>query len=170
MQAPGLKALKMEEPLPHETDAAHPDPRRHALMTLCARATRAEMRAALDALAPLPLHRDLRRAEPGLAMVRGRMGGTGAPFNLGEATVTRAAVRLEDGTTGFAWLLGHDAERARAAALIDALGQLPDWQARIADVFVEPVRARLAADAKRQREETAATRVNFFTLVRGDVA
>ncbi len=31
---------------------------------------------------------------PGMTLVRGRMGGTGSPFNLGEMTVTRCVVRL----------------------------------------------------------------------------
>ena len=31
-------------------------------------------------------------------MVRGRVGGTGAPFNLGEMSVTRCSVRLADGS------------------------------------------------------------------------
>lgn len=35
---------------------------------------------------------ELRPAETGLVMLRGRIGGDGAPFNAGEATVTRAAV------------------------------------------------------------------------------
>ena len=42
----------------------------------------------------------LRGPETGLVTVRGRIGGGGAPFNLGEATVTRASIRLEDGTVG----------------------------------------------------------------------
>ena len=37
----------------------------------------------------------LRQPETGLVMVRGRIGGTGAKFNLGEVPVTRCALRLE---------------------------------------------------------------------------
>ncbi len=154
---------------PHSvaSDSAAIQARQH-LMRLCAEASAAELRAALDAVAPLPAFADIRAPENALAMVRGRIGGDGAPFNLGEATVTRAAVRLESGETGFSYLLGRDAERARHAALIDALGQRPDIRPVLEDAFVRPVSARLDNERTRQREETAATRVNFFTLVRGD--
>ena len=49
----------------------------------------------------VPRYEELRTAETGLVMLRGRIGGDGAPFNLGEATVTRAAVRLASGEVGF---------------------------------------------------------------------
>ena len=120
----------------------------------------------LATVAPLPEARDLRPTETGLVMLRGRMGGDGAPFNVGEATVTRAAVVLPDGTTGFAYHLGRDGGKVRAAAMIDALWQ-GDARPHI-DAALEPVRARIDADRQRKARETAATRVNFFTLVRGE--
>ena len=72
---------------------------------------------------PAPPHRSVRAPENGLVMVRGRIGGDGAPFNLGEATVSRAAVRLESGEVGFGYVLGRDGEKARLIALCDALIQ-----------------------------------------------
>ncbi len=57
-------------------------------------------------------------------MLRGRIGGDGAPFNVGEATVTRAAVQLASGETGFGYVLGRDREKARLVALCDALWQI----------------------------------------------
>ena len=71
----------------------------------------------------LPAHEDLREPENGLVMVRGRIGGDGAPFNLGEATVSRAAVRLATGEVGFGYTLGRDRQKARMIALCDALIQ-----------------------------------------------
>jgi alpha-D-ribose 1-methylphosphonate 5-triphosphate synthase subunit PhnG len=140
---------------------------RRAAMRLCAEATRAELAAALETLAPVPEAGDLRRPETGLVMLRGRTGGEGAPFNLGEASVVRAAVRLEGGGTGFAYHLGRDAARARQAAILDAL-----WQQKARRQAVEaalaPVAARLAAEAALAARRTAATRVNFFTMVRGE--
>ncbi len=62
----------------------------------------------------LPAHEDLREPENGLVMVRGRIGGDGAPFNLGEATVSRAAVRLATGEVGFGYALGRDRRKAQA--------------------------------------------------------
>ena len=135
-------------------------------MATCAHASRSELEDVLGALAPLPEARDLRPIETGLVMLRGRMGGDGAPFNVGEATVTRAAIVLSDGATGFAYHLGRDGGKVRAAAIIDALWQ-GQARSRI-EAALEPVRARILADRLRKAQETAATRVNFFTLVRGE--
>src|SRR5215471_572908 len=96
--------------------------RRKAAMAVLAHATSADIAGHLDAIA-LPAHEDLRTAENGLVMVRGRVGGDGAPFNLGEATVSRAAVRLASGEVGFGYTLGRDLEKARMIALCDAMVQ-----------------------------------------------
>lgn len=140
---------------------------RQAMMGTLARATAEELVSAIERFKPLPPIHDLRPAEVGLAMVRGRIGGDGDAFNAGEATVTRAAVRIEGGATGVSYLLGRAPERARSAAILDAL-----WQDRALRMAVEealdPVRQRLAAQAREAQEKTAATRVNFFTMVRGE--
>ncbi|QFR32947.1 phosphonate C-P lyase system protein PhnG [Ancylobacter sp. TS-1] len=152
------------------TDGHAPHAARQSAMALLARAQSGEldaMLAMLARLAPVPAAADLRPPEIGLVMLRGRTGGDGAPFNLGEATVARAAVRLEGGATGFAYRLGRDASAARAAAIVDALWQ--DGARRPAvEAALAPVRARLEAEAAQLRAETAATKVDFFTLVRGE--
>lgn len=140
---------------------------RQAVMALLARASTSELDAMLTRLAPIPAASDLRPTETGLVMLRGRTGGDGAPFNLGEATVSRAAVHLEGGATGFAYRLGRNVGAARAAAIIDALWQDEEWRGAV-EAAVEPVRARLEAEADGARAETAATKVDFFTLVRGE--
>lgn len=141
---------------------------RQALMRICAEATEAEMERALLACGDVFVAEDVRSPETGLIMLRGRIGGDGAPFNMGEATITRAVVRLTDGTLGYSYLLGRSARRARLAAIIDALGQDERHRAELDETFIAPVRARREAELTRQREETAATRVSFFTLVRGE--
>ncbi len=138
--------------------------RRRAVMALCASAARPELEAALAILSDPGPVQDLRRPETGLVMTRGRMGGDGAPFNLGEATVTRAAVRLATGETGFAYRLGRDAATARLSAVLDALVQ----RGETVEAALEPVARRLADEAETARRRTAATRVNFFTMVRGE--
>ncbi|MCK8785724.1 phosphonate C-P lyase system protein PhnG [Roseomonas sp. NAR14] len=145
---------------------AHTEARR-AAMALCAEATLPELRAALDALGPTGPLTELRRPETGLVMARGRVGGDGARFNLGEATVTRAAIRLAGGETGFAYHLGRDAERARAAATLDALWQVPARRAAV-ERALAPVARRLAEAEALAARRTAATKVEFFTLVRGE--
>jgi alpha-D-ribose 1-methylphosphonate 5-triphosphate synthase subunit PhnG len=140
---------------------------RQALMRVCAYAREAELARAIDALGPLPEAEQVRAPECGLVMLRGRIGGDGAPFNAGEATVTRAAVRIGE-TLGYGYLLGRCPNKARLAAIVDALGQDEDWRARLEDVLVAPVAARRAAEHQAEAAETASTRVNFFTLVRGE--
>lgn len=115
----------------------------------------------------VPSCEDLRSPENGLVMVRGRIGGDGAPFNLGEATVTRAAVRLESGETGFAYVLGRDTRKARLIAICDAMIQSAG-QVQVLDTVVAPLERAMIARRQRKDAETAATRVNFFTLVRGE--
>lgn len=135
-------------------------------MALAARATMLELRQALAAL-DAPEAIDVRPIETGLVMVRGRTGGDGAPFNLGEATVTRATVRIPSGEIGFAYLLGRDAARVRAAAVLDAMAQRigPD---AIADGVLAGVRDRIAAEDAAAAARAAATKVDFFTRVRGE--
>ena len=102
-------------------------------------------------------------------MVQGRMGGTGGPFNLGEMTVTRCSVRLGCGTVGHAWVQGRDKSHARRAAVVDALmqtGEVPDLQSAVLGVLA----AEAAAATTARAGKAAATKVEFFTMVRGEDA
>ena len=143
---------------------------RQRAMGVLARANMRQLAEYLSGLACIPAHHDVRHPEIGLVMVRGQIAGSGAPFNLGETSVTRAAVALDTGEVGFSYILGRDAAKARAAALVDALWQRGDWRAVIEAGIIEPLaKASAAADA-RLAAETAPTRVDFFTLVRGEDA
>ncbi|QOF70429.1 phosphonate C-P lyase system protein PhnG [Aminobacter sp. SR38] len=110
----------------------------------------------------------LRGPETGLVSVRGRIGGGGAPFNFGEATVTRATVRLPGGEIGHSYALGRDKEKARLSAITDALWQNADRRADIEEKVIAPLRAAQAEADATSRAETAATKVDFFTMVRGE--
>ena len=110
----------------------------------------------------------LRKPESGLVMVRGRMGGEGAAFNLGEMTVTRCALRLADGTLGQAYVQGRSAEKAEVSALVDALHQRPEDRAAVRQEILERLESGQATARAEAAAETAATRVEFFTMVRGD--
>ncbi|WP_058034366.1 phosphonate C-P lyase system protein PhnG [Burkholderia pseudomallei] len=166
-------------------------------LAVLAKIPRDELERALDRVldgAPAPAFDWLRTPEIGLAMVRGRIGGTGDPFNLGEASVTRAALRLRgdrtngtNGTTGadgmnganganrphgatvgIAYVLGRDKRRAELIALADALLQTPERHERLRAALIEPFRARLAQARAARSGEIATTRVEFFTMVRGE--
>jgi alpha-D-ribose 1-methylphosphonate 5-triphosphate synthase subunit PhnG len=132
----------------------------------------ARMDRALQGVPP-PAYDWLRPPEIGLAMVRGRVGGSGDPFNLGEATVTRATLRLRvtgeaAAAVGVACHLGRDRRRAELAALADALLQMPEHHAALHQQLIEPFAAQQAAERAERRQDVAATRVEFFTMVRGD--
>jgi alpha-D-ribose 1-methylphosphonate 5-triphosphate synthase subunit PhnG len=125
----------------------HPYPARRRWMSVLARAEAARI---AELLGPPPAYTILRGPQGGLVMVRGRAGGGGAPFNLGEITVTRCTVRMETGHIGHAYVTGRDERRAELAAVVDALMQDDDRT-------YEPRNAERSAKA-------AATRVEFFAM------
>ncbi len=141
--------------------------RRKAAMRVLAHAPTAEIGSRLGEI-ELPAHVQLREPENGLVMVRGRVGGDGAPFNLGEATVSRAAVRLVSGEVGFGYALGRDREKARLIALCDALIQTEAYAGLIEMQVIVPLRNAMAASRTQAAAEAAATRVDFYTMVRGE--
>ena len=141
---------------------------RRAAMALLAQARTSEIAQGLKAVAPSLRYVELRPVATGLVMLRGRIGGDGAAFNLGEATVTRAAVRISSGEVGFSYVLGRDCDKARLAALCDALWQNPSLREPMQRHVLGPIMARQENERARQRAQTAATRVDFFTLVRGE--
>ncbi len=131
-------------------------------MAVLARATASELEQASQGV--LPAYTRLRGPEAGLIMVRGRAGGTGAPFNLGEATVVRCTVRTDTGQVGHAYCLGRDLRQAELAAALDAALQDPAAHDTIEAQVVTPL-----AQAQEERRRTlarraAATQVQFFTM------
>ena len=131
--------------------------RRKAVMAVLAHSTTAEIAGRLTTIA-VPVHEDLREPE----------NGDGAAFNLGEATVSRAAVRLSTGEIGFGYTLGRDGAKARMVALCDALVQSDEFAGLVETKVIAPLRAAISAKRSRKAAETAATRVEFYTLVRGE--
>jgi len=128
---------------------------RRAAMAVLAQAETDEIAAALATLGPPPAHVEVRPAETGLVMVRGRVGGDGAPFNFGETTVTRCAVQLASGEIGFGYVLGRDRDKARLAALADALWQSAEYQTAVEQKIVTPLRVRQQERLARSRAEAS---------------
>lgn len=154
----------------HGTETAHltaAQERRKARIEHLGRATRDEMAVVIDAFNAGQAVQDLRGPETGLVMIRGRMGGTGSQFNLGEATVSRSTIRLSSGVVGHGHRLGTDKQAARMAAILDALGETLEARKAVEDL-VDAVARRTAKEDAQRQDETAATRVDFFTMVRGD--
>lgn len=124
-------------------------------------------------LGVIPKYTFLRSPETGLTMVRGRVGGTGEQFNLGEITMTRCVVRLEnlsglEATTGFGYVTGRSRRHSELAALCDALLQSSDWYRKIKQEVIEPLQDISKQQQEVKQSQTAATKVNFFTLIRGE--
>ncbi len=114
-----------------------------------------------------PSYDIIRPAEIGGIMVRGRMGGTGDPFNLGEMTVSRASVKLSCGTVGHGYAKGRAKTMAQRIALCDALLQTADAAKVDAKILQPLIEAKLTSDQE-IADKAAATKVDFFTLVRGE--
>jgi alpha-D-ribose 1-methylphosphonate 5-triphosphate synthase subunit PhnG len=148
-------------------DTVDENAERKAWMSLLAKAPEGRVATLLDAALERPSHKWLRAPEIGSTMVRGRAGGTGAPFNLGEITVTRCALTLDTGEVGHAYVQGRRKACAEAIALVDALMQTSaadDLRAAV----LEPLEGeRFAAKASRA-SKAAATKVDFFTMARGE--
>ena len=136
-------------------------------MGLLARAPAAEVARLWSDLDLTPDYAVLRAPEVGGVMVRGRAGGTGAPFNLGEMTVTRCSLRLQSGEVGHAYVQGRDKAHATTAALVDALMQT-EHAARLRAGVLEPLRGMVEAATARRKARAAATKVDFFTMARGE--
>jgi alpha-D-ribose 1-methylphosphonate 5-triphosphate synthase subunit PhnG len=124
--------------------------------------------AALD---PKPSFRWLRPAESGLVMLRGRAGGDGQAFNLGEMTTTRAAVVIDGPSplTGFGYVAGRNRRHAELAALFDALLQDEARRPALWRDLIEPIEADRLVARNARAAAVATTKVDFTTMVRGDV-
>lgn len=132
-------------------------------MAVLARAGATEIAELLTPLPALPAFEHLRSPETGLVMVRGRAGGDGAPFNLGEMTVTRCAVRLGQ-TVGHAYVAGRDKRQAELAALVDAALQDPVRRDALMDGVIAPLAQRQQAARDAEARRAAATRVDFLAM------
>ncbi len=101
-------------------------------------------------------------------MVRGRIAAKGAPFNFGEATVTRSVVSLDGGTMGYSYALGRNHKKAEQSAVLHAMWKADEFRDVVEREVVVPLEQASLADDDRVREEISATKVDFFTLMRGD--
>ena len=149
------------------------------------------LESALSSGQKRPEYQFLRSPEIGLAMVRGRAGGTGQPFNLGEMTIIRCVVQLsgtvegigetegadalqnpkskiQNPISGFGYVAGRSHRHAELAALCDALMQHPDWCDRVQAGVIEPLVAIAQEKRAAEAAEVESTRVNFFTMLRGE--
>jgi alpha-D-ribose 1-methylphosphonate 5-triphosphate synthase subunit PhnG len=136
-------------------------------MSVLAKAPEGRIAALLDAAMARPDFTWLRAPEIGSTMVQARAGGTGAPFNLGEMTVTRCALTLATGEVGHAYIQGRRKADAEAAALVDALMQTTQAD-QVRKAVLVPLMDEAEARKADRAAKAAATKVDFFTMARGD--
>jgi alpha-D-ribose 1-methylphosphonate 5-triphosphate synthase subunit PhnG len=141
--------------------------RRRRWLGVLAKARPGELEAALQEAGGLPSCSMLRRPEVGLVMARGRAGGSGQRFNLGELPVTRCAVQSPAGHIGHGYVQGRDKRHAELAATVDALLQDRDYQARLLTDVIEPLSAAARGRKEAIARNAEATRGEFCTMVRG---
>jgi alpha-D-ribose 1-methylphosphonate 5-triphosphate synthase subunit PhnG len=140
---------------------------RQRWMGVLARARRSELEEAWKALKERPAYEWLRQPEVGLVMVQARAGGTGDAFNMTEMSMTRCALRLADGTTGYGYVQGRDIRQAELAAVFDALMQQPQ-QVATTGAVIDRLEAGQAERRRQKSLKAAATKVEFFTMVRAE--
>ncbi|MCG8542726.1 MAG: phosphonate C-P lyase system protein PhnG [Alphaproteobacteria bacterium] len=141
---------------------------RQRWMGVLARARLDELEETWRQFDPKPEFSWMRKPETGLVMVRGRAGGTGQPFNLGEMTATRCTLRLGNGAVGVAYLKGRNRRQAELAAVFDALMQTPAHRESVQRDVIDVLAAKQAARKQQRSRKVNATKVNFFTMVRGE--
>jgi alpha-D-ribose 1-methylphosphonate 5-triphosphate synthase subunit PhnG len=140
---------------------------RQRWMATLAKAEPAFLEQLIDRLEILSAHHCVRPPETGMVMVQARAGGTGRVFNFGETTVTRCTVTTQAGFTGHAYIMGRNRRHAELAALMDAHLNDPATAADIMTTVVEPLETEWQRRANLAAARTAATKVDFFTMVRG---
>ncbi len=138
-------------------------------MALLARAPLSTLEDGLRPFGDLP-RTWLRPPETGLMMVEARAGGSGQRFNLGEATVTRCTLRLDNtsghATAGVAYVMGRDTRHAELAALADALLQTDTHGKAVREQVLNPALAALSERRATAEQATRTTKVEFFTVAR----
>ena len=114
-----------------------------------------------------PSWTNIRSPETGMVMVRGKAGGVGTTFNVGEMTLTRATVRLDNGISGVAYVQGRSALKAEQSAVLDAMLQDDRYATSTFTNIIKPLEKAIKKQKTTAGKKAAKTKVEFFTMVRG---
>lgn len=140
---------------------------RQRWMSTLSKAVFSDLEALWNNLPSKPAWTVVRSPEIGMVMARGRAGGTGQRFNLGEVCVTRCAVQLDHGAVGFGYVVGRNRRHAELAAVVDAMLQTPSRRDALERAIIAPLAKRHDEQQEQRSRKAASTRVEFFTMVRG---
>ena len=124
---------------------------RQRWMSVLAHSEPQELAARMQTLQLAPQYELIRAPETGLVQLQARMGGIGDRFFAGDATLT-------------------DRPHAERCAAIDALMQSPHHFHTLMETLITPLEEQRSVRIEARRAEVNASRVDFFTLVRGDNA
>ena len=141
---------------------------RQKWMAVLARCKPDELEARFNSLSNIPDWTYLRKPETGMVMVRGRAGGTGQRFNVGETTLTRTTVRLNSGQQGFGYVMGKNKRHSELAAILDGMLQDASHTDTVKEKVIQPLKVSVDAEKTERSRKAASTKVEFFTMVRGD--
>lgn len=144
-----------------------PPTTRQTWMAILAKSSVVDLEQQVKTLGEIPKYTFLRNSEIGLAMVRGRTGGTGEAFNLGEMTVTRCVIKMGN-IQGFGYVGGRSKRHAELAAVCDGLLQQNEWRDLVQELVIQPLHTKLIEHQRKQQNQTEATKVEFFTMLRGE--
>jgi alpha-D-ribose 1-methylphosphonate 5-triphosphate synthase subunit PhnG len=137
---------------------------RQAWLAILARAPAAAITEHLPAAPALPAHQILRGPETGMAMLRGRIGGAGSAFNLGEMTIARCSIRDAAGRIGHGYAAGRDFAQVELIARLDAVLQDAALHNLYDSAVIRPLAALQTARRAATEARAAGTEVKFFTL------
>lgn len=141
---------------------------RQRWMAVLAKSSRQDLEKALRRLPHQPHYQFIRPPETGAIMVRARAGGSGLKFNLGEMTVSRCVVKLDNGHVGCGYIMGRDHHHAELVSVFDGLLQDQRHRPQVIESVITPLENKIMERKKRSAKDTAATKVDFFTMVRGE--
>ena len=109
----------------------------------------------------------LKGPEVGLLMINGRIHSTGRPFHLGEVSLTKCVLKDDQGLLGYGHIIGRNKQQAKAIALFDLALQRND-SAEAALIRLNAWKEDVAEIDAMESETVEETRVDFFTMVRGE--
>ena len=143
-----------------------PNTERKAWLGVLARSSESDLLERVEPFGRNPFEW-LRKPESGLMMLRARAGNTGQPFNVGEMTITRCTLRLQSGEVGVGYVQGRSERKAELVAIADALLQ-SQRAAEVKARLLQPLREIVESRRELRKANAASTRVEFFTMVRGE--
>ena len=172
---------------------SHPVKKRQQLLSVLSKSSFDDINRFWQSLSIVPSYSLLKAPEVGMTMVRAKTGGTGQAFNMGEMTVTRTVIRLdvseghlkessseekgveekcvEEKRTdiiGFGYTAGRDTKKSELIAVVDAYFQLPEYTDLIEEKILQPLLDKQRHQEESEAKKVDATKVNFFTMVRGE--